>query len=392
MLRSRRARRSSVFLHVGSPKTGTTFLQNVLWKQRGLALEQGLLLPQERFHDHYLASLDVRGVAGREHHPKRAVGMWDRVVEEVGATKRDVLVSHELFAAASAEQARRAVESLADAGEVHVVLTVRDLVRQITAEWQEHVKHRSAVTLEEFVASLRADTARTSWFWQVQDFASVVERWRADLPADRVHVVTVPPAGSPPGLLWDRFAGLLGLDPGAFDTESSRSNTSLGAEQAELLRRVNAGLGTRLPLPGPYPAVAKELLAHRLLAARSGGPLRLTPEDMAFAVDESAAQAARLDAAGVHVVGDLADIVPDAAAAGAAASPDAYAAPDEDRLLEEGVAAIQGLLVALADRRGQRRYEQMSAQLRDAPVRFLARSYVHRHPLLARGVRAVRRR
>lgn len=392
MLRLRRARRSSIFLHVGSPKTGTTFLQNVLWKQRDLALEQGLLLPQERFHDHYLASLDVRELAGRGHHPPRAVGMWDRVVEEAGRTRADVLVSHELFAAATAEQARRAVESLSDAGEVHVVLTVRDLVRQITAEWQEHVKHRSAVTLEEFVASLRSDTDRSSWFWQVQDFASVVDRWRGDLPAERVHVVTVPPAGSSPGLLWDRFAGLLGLDPASFDTDSSRSNTSLGAEQAELLRRVNAGLGKRLPLPGPYPAVAKELLAHRLLAGRAGGPLRLTPEDVSFAVDESAAQAARLEAAGVHVVGDLSEIVPDAAVVGATASPDAYAAPSDERLLEESIAAVQGLMVALADKRGQRRLDQLTTELQQAPVRFVARSWVRRHPRVARGLRAVRRR
>lgn len=391
MLRSRRAPSSTIFLHVGSPKTGTTFLQNVLWKQRALARSQGLLLPQDRFHDHYLASLDVRGLAGRAHHPARAVGMWDRIVAEVKASSDDVLISHELFAAASADQARHAVDSLSDAGEVHVVVTVRDLVRQITAEWQEHVKHRSTVTLEEFVTSLRSDTDRTSWFWQVQDFASVVERWRGDLPADRVHVVTVPPSGSPPGLLWERFAGLLGLDPSAYDTDSSRSNTSLGVEQAELLRRINGGLGDRLPIPGPYPAVVKDLLAHRLLTARRGTPLRLTPSDVDFAVDESRAIAARLEAMGVDVVGDLREIVPDAEAARATAADDAYAVPGDSVLLEESLEAMQGLLVALANRRGQRRYEQMTAELRDAPVRFVARHYLQRHPRLAGGVRRLRR-
>ena len=282
------------------------------------------------------------------------------------------------------------MDSLADAGEVHVVLTVRDLVRQITAEWQEHVKHRSAVTLEEFVASLRADTARTSWFWQVQDFASVVERWRADLPADRVHVVTVPPSGSSPGLLWDRFAGLLGLDPDAFDTESSRSNTSLGVEQAELLRRVNAGLGTRLPMPGALPGgregragapAAGRAARHAAAAHARGRRVRRR------GVRRPSPRGSRRP--GVHVVGDLAEIVPDAAVvARAAVADDAYAAPDEGRLLEESIeAAIQGLLVALANKRGQRRYEQMTAELRESPVRFVARSYVRRHPRLARGVR-----
>ena len=42
-----------------------------------------------------------------------------------------------------------------DGTEVHLVLSVRDLVRQIPAEWQENVKHRSTITYEEFLAQLR---------------------------------------------------------------------------------------------------------------------------------------------------------------------------------------------------------------------------------------------
>ena len=94
-------RRSRVFLHVGSPKTGTTFLQQVLWSQKRRAREQGLLLPLDSFFDHFLASLDVRGLAGRPEHPPHAQGIWRRVVEESRAwAGGTVLVSHELFASA----------------------------------------------------------------------------------------------------------------------------------------------------------------------------------------------------------------------------------------------------------------------------------------------------
>ena len=65
-----------IFLHVGSPKTGTTFLQQVLWSQRKLAKQQGLLLPLNSFFEHFLASLDVRDLADRPEHPARAVGIW----------------------------------------------------------------------------------------------------------------------------------------------------------------------------------------------------------------------------------------------------------------------------------------------------------------------------
>jgi hypothetical protein len=377
---------------VGSPKTGTTFLQEVLWSQRRKAAEQGVLLPLEKFADHYLASLDVRGLSGRKEHPARAVGIWGRLVEEARAWPGTTLVSHELFASATAEQAADAIASFGAGTEVHVVLTARDLVRQIPAEWQEHVKHRSTKTLPEFVHDLRQDDEGTSWFWRVQDFGDVVARWGATLPPSRVHVVTVPPAGADPGTLWHRFADLLGLDPDSFDTERSRANTSLGVEQAELLRRVNAGLGDRVQLPGPYPVVVKNVLAHRILAARKGTRLALDGESTQYAVRRSAEIAEQLERLDVHVVGDLGDLVPDSAAALATAGADGYPEPAAEVLLAESVAALAGLLdVMAADRGLQRRYEEMVRELRRAPLRFALLRASERRPLLMRARRLRRR-
>ena len=143
-----------VFLHVGSPKTGTTFLQNVMWSGRQVALDHGLLLPLGTFHDHFLASVDLREQSMYEQFPPRAIGIWERLAEEARAWKGDVLVSHELFAGATAEQAATAVRSFGDA-DVHVIVTARDLERQIPAEWQEHIKHRSTSTFTEFVHDVR---------------------------------------------------------------------------------------------------------------------------------------------------------------------------------------------------------------------------------------------
>lgn len=391
MNHSRPAAAKRVFLHVGSPKTGTTFLQNVLWSQRKLAAQQGVLLPLERFADHYLASLDVRGLSDRKEHPARAVGIWDRLVKEAEAWPGTTLVSHELFAAATADQAARAVASFGADTEVHVVLTARDLVRQIPAEWQEHVKHRSTKTLPAFVEELREDTEGTSWFWRVQDFGGVAARWGATVPPSRVHVVTVPPSGADPGTLWNRFATLLGLDPASFDTRQSRANTSLGVEQAELLRRVNAELGDRVRLPGPYPVVVKNVLAHRVLAARKGTQLALDRDATEFAVRRSAEIVEHLRRMEVDVVGDLDDLVPDATTAVATASAAAYTEPAAEVLLAESVSALAGLLDAMAKPGPQRRYEEMIRELRRAPVRFVLRRAGERWTVLARA-RGARRR
>ncbi len=372
-----------VFLHVGSPKTGTTFLQDVLWSQRATAREQGLLLPGERFHDHFLATLDVRGLADDPIYPERARGMWDLLVAEAVASGDTALISHELFAGATAEQARRAVAALADRAEVHVVVTARDHVRQISAEWQEHVKHRSAATFGTFVSDVREDRTRQSWFWQVQDYAGVLERWGADLPPGQRHVVTIPPSGADPTILWERFARLLGLDPGAFDTALERSNSSLGVEQAELLRRVNVELGDRLPLPGPYPLVVKNVLAHRILEARQGTRLTLSPDDQAYAAGQSRAIADRLAAMGVDVVGDLEDLVPVAGDEEQTPDADPYAVPADATLLDESVATIADLLVVLNERRAAvQRADDLATTAQEKPVRFALVQAAENRPVL----------
>lgn len=377
-----------VFLHVGSPKTGTTFLQQLLWSQRDTARDQGLLLPLDAFFDHYLATLAVREIDPQPADVERVAGVWDRVVRAARGWDGNVLVSHELFASATTEQAERAVAAFGADAEVHVVLTARDLVRQIPAEWQEHVKHRSTARFDDFVTDLRREDPRT-WFWRVQDFADVLDRWGGSLPPERVHVVTVPPAGEPTDLLWQRFAGLLGLDPHAFSTTGPRSNTSLGYEQAELLRRVNVELGDRLPLPGPYAPVVKSLFAESILAGRPGTRLALAGADRDYAVRRSAAIADGLEARGFDVVGDLDDLRP------AGGSETAPSVPDADALLAEGVEALAGLLTEHAGlRRGReelQRLRRLEEEMRERPVKHLLRGLSHRWGWAGRA-RSVARR
>lgn len=346
-----------VFLHVGSPKTGTTFLQQVLWSQRDLAKDQGLLLPLGSFHDHYLASIDVRELSYEPRYPARSIGIWTDLVEEGQTWPGNVLVSHELLAGATAEQAVAAVAAWGDT-DVHVIVTARDLVRQIPAEWQEHIKHRSAMTFTEFADELRERGPQSKWFWTVQDYADVCARWSAAVPPSRVHVVTVPRRGAPPTTLWQRFAGLLGLDAAAFDLSVSKTNRSLRAEQVELLRRLNKQLDDRLPLPGTYPETVKEILAQEVLAGRSGTRVALVGAHRAFAIKRSAAIVDQLRQLGVDVVGDLAELVP--AETAAEPSADGARGPTEhpecmpdSTLLNESVAALTGVLERLSVERAR---------------------------------------
>ena len=51
------------------------------------------------------------------------------------------------------------------------------------------------------------------WFWRVQSLPDVLSRWSKGLPPENVHLVTVPQAGAPRDLLWQRYCQAFGIDP-----------------------------------------------------------------------------------------------------------------------------------------------------------------------------------
>ena len=93
-----------VHLHVGTPKTGTSYLQHVLYHNRRLLHRNGIDYPADRFDAHFLAALDLMRLpwGGLE---AEAVGAWDRLAEQVRHHHGTAIVSHEILATASRAQA-----------------------------------------------------------------------------------------------------------------------------------------------------------------------------------------------------------------------------------------------------------------------------------------------
>ncbi len=229
-----------VFLHIGLPKTGTSYLQTILWSHRPQLRAAGLLVPGRERRDHLWASLVVRQDRSVRRRGPRAPRAWEVLLREVAAWDRDAVVSHEFFCSASAEQAARAVSALAPA-EVHVVVTARDPLSLFTSSWQESLKNKSTTRLEDYGRTV-SDDPTVVWDWRALDLALVLDRWTGDLPPKRVHVVAPPPRDAPRSDLWSRFARVTGVDPGVVDPSAGFGNTSLGVVEAETLRRVNGRL------------------------------------------------------------------------------------------------------------------------------------------------------
>jgi len=299
-----------VYLHVGTPKSGTSYLQDRLALNRAQLEAQGLEYLHTRTGDHFEAALDVVGDrwAGAE---RAARGQWDALMLETRKTRRDLVISHEILAAAPPDRVRQALSHFAD-DEVHIVVTARDLGRQIPAEWQERIKHRGGRTYAQFIRALvRNQRSNDSqmWFWRVQDLPNILTTWGNGLTPDRLHLVTVPPSGAPSGTLWERFAGVLGLDRSVDYTDSTTMNVSIGGAEVTMLRRLNVELAERkLPrdvyIDWVRESVAREVLADRPAARRATVP----PKRRAWVEQLTEDWLDWINQLGVEVVGDLADL------------------------------------------------------------------------------------
>ncbi len=391
-----------LLLHVGTPKTGTSYVQDVLFRNQPTLLEHGVLYPADRHDAHFLAALDLMRMpwGGLE---TEAIGAWDALAERVRAHDGTSIVSHEILATASRSQVARALGTVGDA-EVHLVLSVRDLVRQIPAEWQENVKHRATLSYEAFLDQIR-DPERSgriaSWFWGVQEVPEILQRWAHDLPPERVHLITVPPPGGAPEVLWKRFSQALDLDGIDLDLDGGRANPSLGAAETALIRRINQTANHELP-PAHYRPLVRELLAHRTLSERRSSPRLGLPPDLypwVAGVEQSWVDAVR--ERGYDVVGDLGELL--------GPSPESWSDPDRPEEAEVAGAAVDAIRALLLDNARlrdserrlegeldesrqalQRAYLRPSYRLREQVVRRLQTSGVGR--LLLKGYRVARGR
>jgi hypothetical protein len=343
-------RQQRAFLHVGAPKTGTTFLQTLLWEYRhALRHQHGVLFPGERYDEHFFAAVDLQDRTFHGDPRPDAAGAWDAVAAQARAWPGTTVISHEVFATATPEQARRAVADLAPA-EVHVVYTVRDLGRQVPSQWQEAVKHGATDTFEQWWAAVaRRDPHHqfARWFWPMEELPDVVARWGDLVGSGRFHLVTVPRGGGRE-VLWERFCGVIGLDPAAVDPEAAAvTNTGLGVAEVEVVRRLNAALDNALP-PVVYQHVVKGVLAHETLPEHPGSPRLTLPADRVPVVEETSRRWLQaLQERGVRVVGDLADLLPVAPPADA---PHPDSATDAE-VAETAIWALKQVLLRLEDER-----------------------------------------
>src|SRR4051794_26902061 len=145
---------NDIYLHIGAPKTGTTYLQDMLWANKDILDQSGVLVPG---HYRYARVPAIREVLkwnpdASEPLPDR----WLRIAQEI---KRwhgsSAVLSQEFICRLSEAQTHVLVASLGrgNRGQVHCILTVRDISRLLTAQWQTAMRSRKHWTLTDYCAA-----------------------------------------------------------------------------------------------------------------------------------------------------------------------------------------------------------------------------------------------
>jgi hypothetical protein len=362
---------SRVFLHVGLPKSGTTFLQAVLLNNKRLLKDAGLLFPgADGWKSQVRAVRDVREMPHvRYNHRREVPGSWDQLAEEMRDWSGDSVVSMEWLSRVEPDQLQRILDTL-DPREVHVIFTIRDLARVLPASYQESVLNRRQWTWQEFLAEQSDEDlpGEERGFWRLHDINALIERWAIAIPAERIHVVTVPPRGAPAVALWERFAQVLGVAQVAVDLEDVRRNDGLGLASTEVMRRVNI----RSREDKISSTVHRKLLTHQLakqgLSQLDRGQRPTIPQELhPWVLTRAEGQVEGLKASGVDLVGDLDDLRPDLST-----HLEQPPEPETEAMLE---VALTGLIVMTKQRAEAERKAEAAAARTTKEIRRLERRY-----------------
>lgn len=347
-----------VFLHIGAPKTGTTYLQD-RWELNAKALASrsihypGGSLTTSASLAQFRAALDLRGQDWGGP-PGHAHGAWDALMRKVRRLHGTVIISHEILAPATSGEVARAKRDLAGS-ELHIVYSARDLSRLVPAAWQESIKQGRRWSYDKFVR--RIQNGRSFWM-EAFDVPDVLGTWADGLPPERVHIVTVPRGDS--SALWNRTCAVLGMDPGWAPEESTRRNPSLGIPETEMLRQLNRRMDREFRRNHDVNALVAGRLAERRLVRRRSPQLLLPPAAHPWAEEQAQRWIDWITAAGVDVAGDLDDLRP-----APPVPPEEYRGPAQvthRRKLEAALDALAVMTQEAANRPDPR--QRLSAKVR----------------------------
>jgi hypothetical protein len=232
---------SSLVVHIGPRKTGTTAIQHALQARREDLRQYGVVYPGTG-KQHFPA---VNRFLGRRQNWELDVEAeieerpWRRLLRDIGNAPRGI-ISTEVLSQARVEHVQRIHDSV-PARTLTVVITYRPFEEILSSTWQQLVKEGMRESLAEWS---RAEVVghpelSSAPFPRILDLATLVDIWGGVVGFENIAIVLVDPRQ--PHAIFEAFAELLGLPRTLLVTDAKEGRKrSLSAQEVELLRQTNA--------------------------------------------------------------------------------------------------------------------------------------------------------
>ncbi|GAA4080650.1 hypothetical protein ACFFOS_08380 [Nocardioides kongjuensis] len=309
----------SRFIHIGLPKTGTTALQGALDRARPELEALGAHNVNHGRHEMRVGQVAAGGLADFWQ------GTWERRWEELAKEFRESEARCTFWSSESLSHARgERISYLAEqlGADTHVVVTLRPLAPLMVSQWQQWLRRRGTQSLEEWAQNQFAAVSvagevsldYVKFMPSLHRFSlrRIVEEWGPVFGEDRIVLVVPDPVDRLHNLrVFERLMGVpevLRLVP--------EGNASLPYPEAEMLRYFNRAWtdhGGDHPTWMEVIGVLARIPLRDYTNTTTPHPIR-APRWVAEKANEYAvAWNAAVEASGVTVVGDLADLVVDPA-------------------------------------------------------------------------------
>lgn len=353
---------SRLYLHIGTQKSGTTYLQRILERLSPALAQQGVLYPTwtsrgDLVYNHEPATYGLLGPAEYPWIAERVAEVqrkpWARLVDHVTRWQGSAIVSGEAMSVIRPDAVRRLVDALG-VRETVVVITTRDLGRVLPSSWQQSIRngrsggfdyYLTAIARQRGGFGIAADPTR--WdddidhtFWRAYAIGTLVQRWGAVVGAANVRVVGVPRPRDGEHALWRRFVAATELggvapdEPPAIST--LRANVGLTEPEVLLLAAFNKEAEQRGVSRADSRAARMALIKDHLVSRTDRGtPVRLSGPWFERATEWAHEDRDILMASGCTYVGAPDDLLPDAADVAAGPAP-------VDDLVRAAAAALAG--------------------------------------------------
>ncbi len=289
-----------VVIHVGLPKTGTTYLQRTFHQAFGKSGQGPLDYPDVGFYNHQIALYEPLGRFLPWKVREVSSAPWQRLQAAWSQPgERPLLLSAEALSALDAEGVAEFRRLLGDRPVERIVITTRALATLLPSHWQQNMKQGGRGDLASYAQRiLDAVDARRSPS-QMFSFRETIRLWRTQFPDTRFSVLVMDGSHTQNLIC---FARLCGLGPEhderllASVPTAAEQNLSFSVEECRQLLVINERIAR-----GQLPVAARRRAMDAFFRSRESGAhydkprLDAGQQAVAQAMDRAAYEAAAGD-------------------------------------------------------------------------------------------------